>query len=231
MASEPSTSAPDPRRSEAVENYSKAIFALQQRAGGSAVSTNALADRLGVTPGSVSAMVKKMADLGLAEHRPYYGVVLTSDGERLALEVLRHHRLLETYLAEHLGVPWDRVHDEAERLEHVISEELEALIAKKLGNPTHDPHGDPIPSAELVLDHDETVSLDDLATGIPGCFVRVSDADPELLRYLDGLGITLGATLEVLGREPFGGPLRVKAGTGEHLLGVPAAQAMRIAVG
>ena len=121
--------------------------ALQQRAGGEPVTTNALAERCGVTPASASAMVKKLAERGLAIHEPYHGVRLTPAGERLALEMLRHHRLLELYLAEHLDVPWDRVHDEAEALEHVLSEDLEARIAAKLGHPTHDPHGDPIPVA------------------------------------------------------------------------------------
>ena len=113
------------------------------------MATNDLADRLGVTPASVSAMLKKLAERGLVEHVPYKGVLLTGEGRRVALEVMRHHRLLELYLAEHLGVPWDRVHEEAEALEHVISEDLEARIAAKLGEPTHDPHGDPIPSADL----------------------------------------------------------------------------------
>jgi DtxR family Mn-dependent transcriptional regulator len=129
------------RPSEAIEDYAKAIYALARRGEGT-VTTNALADRLGVTPASVSAMLKKLADRGLAEHEPYRGVQLTPDGERVALEVMRHHRLLELYLVEHLDVPWDRVHEEAEALEHVLSEDLEARIAAKLGNPTHDPHGD-----------------------------------------------------------------------------------------
>jgi len=134
--------------SAAVEDYAKAIFGLQAELEGP-VSTTALADRLAVTPASASGMVKKLGELGLVEHKPYKGVALTAKGRRVALEVLRHHRLLEAYLANDLGVPWDRVHDEAEVLEHVLSEELEALIAAKLGHPTHDPHGDPIPDANL----------------------------------------------------------------------------------
>jgi DtxR family Mn-dependent transcriptional regulator len=133
--------------SPAIEDYAKAIYSLEQREG--EVSTNALAERLGVTAGSASSMVRKLAELGLVEHEPYHGVALTEQGTRVALEVLRHHRLLELYLAEALDVPWDRVHEEAEVLEHVLSEELEALISAKLGNPTHDPHGDPIPDANL----------------------------------------------------------------------------------
>src|SRR6188472_42713 len=147
--------------SDAVEDYAKTIYALARRTGG-VVSTNALAERLHVTAPSVSGMVKKLDEEGLVEHVPYKGVRLTDEGERLALEVLRHHRLLELYLAEHLGVPWDRVHEEAEALEHVLSEDLEARIAAKLGNPTHDPHGDPIPDAELHLAEATTGSLADL---------------------------------------------------------------------
>src|SRR5579863_5473489 len=137
-------------RSPAIDDYAKAIFALQSR-GEEPVSTNALAERLGITPGSVSAMLKKLDELGLITHVPYRGVRLTPAGRRLALEVIRHHRLLESFLAYRLGMPWDRVDAEAEILEHVLSEDLEQLIAAKLGNPTVDPHGDPIPSAELEL--------------------------------------------------------------------------------
>src|SRR4051794_24514527 len=166
----------------AVEDYAKAIYALQRRYG--AVSTTALAERLGVTPASVSAVLKKLDGLGLARHEPYHGVVLSAAGRRLALEGLRHPRLLELYLSQSLGLPWDRVHAEAEVLEHVISEELEALIADKLGHPTHDPHGDPIPDEALHIDEGETVALGTLERGARGVFVRVSDSDPEMLRYL-----------------------------------------------
>ena len=221
--------ATDPRRpSEAIEDYAKAIYALQRRAREGGVSTNDLADRLGVTPGSVSAMVKKLAERGLTVHEPYRGVQLTSEGERVALEVMRHHRLLELYLVEHLDVPWDRVHAEAEALEHVISEDLEARIAAKLGNPTHDPHGDPIPDAALHIDEGVTVRLSDLNAGDRGRFVRVSDADPEMLRYLSDRGVTLGDSLVVLERQPFDGPVSVRLGEHEHVFGGLLAAAMRI---
>src|SRR6059036_937525 len=163
--------------------------AVTRRRSASAVSTTALAERLRVTAASASSMVKKLAEMGLVSHEPYRGVRLTSDGMKVALEVLRHHRLLERYLAEELGVPWDRVHDEAEVLEHVLSEELEALIAAKLGHPTHDPHGDPIPSADLVLVEEAHSSLASLDAGASGVLVRVSDAEPEMLRYLAERGI------------------------------------------
>jgi DtxR family Mn-dependent transcriptional regulator len=215
------------RHSDAVEDYAKAIYALARRSGG-IVSTNELAQRLQVTPGSVSAMVKKLAERGLVEHVPYRGVALTPDGERVALEVLRHHRLLELYLFEHLGVPWDRVHEEAEALEHVISEDLEARIAAKLGHPTHDPHGDPIPDADLRIDEGSTRALADLEPGNKGRFVRVSDSDPAMLRYLDERGVRLGDAFEVLARQPFGGPLTVRFGDEPQVLGGALAAAMRV---
>jgi DtxR family Mn-dependent transcriptional regulator len=226
-ANEPHT---HPRSREAIENYAKAIYALQHKGGGEPVGTNLLAERLGVTAGSVSAMLRKLDEEGLVEHVPYRGVTLTDSGERLALEVLRHHRLLELYLAEHLGVPWDRVHQEAEALEHVLSEDLERRIAAKLGDPTHDPHGDPIPSAELIIDEGDTRALDALAPGACGRFVRVSDEDPEMLRYLAERGITLGEDLEVVARQPFGGPLTVRIAGAEHILGGRLAHSMRIEV-
>ncbi len=215
------------RPSEAIQDYAKAIYALERRADGP-VSTNDLAERLGVTPASVSAMLKKLAERGLVEHVPYKGVLLTAEGRRVALEVMRHHRLLETYLAEHLGVPWDRVHAEAEALEHVISEDLEARIAAKLGEPTHDPHGDPIPSADLRIDEGESHALESLQAGATGRFVRVSDEDPEMLRYLDERGVRLGDDLEVVDRQPFGGPLTVRFGGTLHTLGGGLARAMRV---
>ena len=213
--------------SDAIENYAKAIYSLQRRERGP-VTTNALAERLGVTPASASAMVKKLAERDLVEHEPYRGFSLTKAGESVALEVLRHHRLLELYLVEHLGVPWDRVHEEAEALEHVLSDDLEARIAAKLGNPTHDPHGDPIPGADLTIDEGETRSLAELEPGDRGTFVRVSDSDPEMLRYLDQRGVRLGDRLEVVDRQPFGGPLTVRFGRASQVLGGSLAAAMRV---
>ena len=212
--------------SPAVEDYAKAIYALQR--GDGAVSTTALAERLGVTAASASGMVRKLDEHGLVTHVPYRGVRLTDEGTRLALEVLRHHRLLELYLAESLGVPWDRVHEEAEVLEHVLSEELEALIAAKLGNPTHDPHGDPIPSADLEMPDEPTRSLAELEPGSQGTFVRVSDSDPEMLRYLAERSIAPGADVRVEDKQPFGGPLFVAINDQTHVLGGKLAAAMRV---
>jgi len=214
-------------RTPAVEDYSKAIFTLESRSG-EPVSTTALAERLAITPGSVSAMLKRLDELGLITHIPYRGVRLTEDGRLIALEVIRHHRLLESYLADVLGMPWDRVHDEAEVLEHVISEDLEALIAAKLGHPTIDPHGDPIPSVEFELEEPRTLGLDELAIGSTGRFVRVSDSDPEMLRYLAEQGIGIGEELEVMERQPFGGPLFVRFGERTHALGDALTRAMRV---
>jgi DtxR family Mn-dependent transcriptional regulator len=216
--------------SASIQDYAKAVYALESREG-AAVSTNDLAGRLGVTPGSVSAMVRKLSEVGLLEHEPYRGVRLTEQGRRVALEVLRHHRLIELFLAEELGMPWDRVHDEAEVLEHVLSEDLERLIAARLGNPTVDPHGDPIPSAAFEVDEGQTRSLDELEPGAAGRFVRVSDSDPEMLRYLSHQGIALGERLQVTGRQPFGGPVFVRCGAGDVALGGQLARAMRIEVG
>src|SRR3954451_2449501 len=214
--------------SAAVEDYAKAIYALQVACGGP-VSNNALAERLGVSAASASNMVKKLDPHGLVSHVPYRGVELTAAGRRVALEFLRHHRLLELYLSQSLGVPWDRVHDEAEVLEHHISEELEDLIANALGNPTHDPHGDPIPTRDLVLVEPPAATLDTLEAGQCGRFTRVSDHDPEMLRYLADRGIAPGDNFEVMDKHPFGGPLFVRFGEGDvQGFGGLLAAAMRV---
>jgi DtxR family transcriptional regulator, Mn-dependent transcriptional regulator len=213
--------------SEAVEDYVKAIYALAHRLEGP-VPTSALAERLDVAPSSVTAMLKRLDEAGLVSHEPYRGVELTADGERVALEVLRHHRLLEAFLAEELGMPWDRVHDEAEVLEHYISEEFERRIAAALGDPDLDPHGDPIPSAELDVAADRTVPLAELEPGLRATFARVSDSDPAMLRYLDERGVSLGDELEVLERQPFDGPLTVRFGDQLHVRGGTLARAMRV---
>lgn len=216
------------RAGEGAENYAKAIYHLQQR-GDRAVHTGAIAERVGVTPASASAMVRRMAEDGLVEHAPYHGVRLTRRGQDLALEVMRHHRLIESFLA-HLGMPWDRVHQEAERLEHVISEDLEELIARHLGDPTHDPHGDPIPTAELEIDEPDTRRLSDMEPGDRGTVVRISDSDPAMLRYLAELEVSPGDSVSVVDRQPFGGPLTVRFPSGERTLGGAVTDAMRVAV-
>jgi len=218
-----------PTVSEAVQDYAKAIYSLSRRTG-KPVATSALAERLDVSPASASAMLKRLTTLGLVTHQLYRGTELTETGQRVALEVIRHHRLLELYLAEALGMSWDRVHAEAEVLEHAISPELSELIAEKLGHPTHDPHGDPIPSADGSIDEQVTVPLADVETGQSGIFTRISDSDPEMLRYLSQRGIAPGDALEVTERQPFDGPLTVRFGEREHALGGTLARMMRVAV-
>src|SRR3954462_14385339 len=219
----------DPQISSAVEDYAKAIYALEALGPGT-VTTTAIAERMGVTAASASGMVRKLCELELVSHEPYKGVQLTAKGARVALEVLRHHRLLELYLAQDLGVPWDRVHDEAEVLEHVLSEELEDLIAAKLGDPTHDPHGDPIPTRDLVIEETPSLALSALEPGASGTFVRISDSDPAMLRYRAEHGIAPGDAFEVIEKQPFGGPLFASFGDAVHVLGGQLADAMRVQV-
>ena len=213
--------------SPTAEDYAKALYALEARSA-RPVGTNALAERLGLTAGSVSAMLRKLAELGLLRLMPYHGVVLTEEGRRLALEVMRHHRLIELFLADQLGMPWDRVHQEAEVLEHWLSEDLEAAIAEKLGNPTIDPHGDPIPSADLRIDEGSSVSLSSLAPGQQGIFVRVSDSDPEMLRYLSERDVTPGERVHVIDRQPFDGPMFLQLAGRQLVLGGTLIASMRI---
>ncbi len=218
---------PKRRTNEGAENYAKALYELQSREA-SAVGTTAVAERLGVTPASASGMLRRLADEGVVEYTPYHGARLTPEGERIALEVIRHHRLIELFLSEELGMPWDRVHAEAEVLEHHISEELEELIADKLGEPALDPHGDPIPDRDLALSADDSVPLTELDPGEEGIFTRVSDSDAEMLRYLTERAIQPGARLLVKGREPFGGPLMVEIAGHTHPLGPELAGSMRV---
>jgi DtxR family transcriptional regulator, Mn-dependent transcriptional regulator len=209
--------------SEAVENYIKAIYEMQQVGG--RVTTNALAERLAVKPASVTGMLKKLSEERprLVDYERHRGVSLTPAGKRIALEVIRHHRLIELYLQQALGYAWDEVHDEADKLEHVISEEFEDRIAKMLGNPEFDPHGDPIPAKDGTVRERVTPALTNLQIGQSGRVARVSDGDPALLRYLAELGIIPDATLTVAERGPFGGPLMVRVGetpnAPEHALG------------
>ena len=219
---------PAAANTEAVEDYAKAIFSLQRR-DGAAVGTTAIAERLGVSPGTATAMVKRLADLGLARHEPYKGATLTPAGDKVALEVIRHHRLIESYLADALGMPWDRVHDEAEVLEHYISEELEERMAAALGDPSRDPHGDPIPDRELAIEEADGIALAELEAGESATFTRVSDADPEMLRYLADHDIRPGSTVAVRDREPFGGALTVVVNDTTHAIGSQLARRMVVA--
>jgi len=204
------------KASESVQDYLKAIYSLTES--GAEVTTSAIAQRLQVSPASVTAMVKRLAENGHLRHHRYQGVELTESGLTLALEVIRHHRLLEAYLHKSLGVSWDKVHDEAEVLEHVISEDLEDRISAALGNPSHDPHGDPIPPKKgkhKVVHH---LALAETESG-PATIERVSDRDPAALRYLAKLGLRPGASITVDEQSPFGGPVWVKVGKKRHAVG------------
>jgi DtxR family Mn-dependent transcriptional regulator len=207
---------PKPDLSVAIQDYLKVIYKL--RASGQRATTTGISKEMGVAPSSATSMVKKLAALGLAEHAPYRGVELTEPGRKIALEVIRHHRLLEQYLAETLGVPIDAVHDEADRLEHVISEELEARIDEQLGFPTHDPHGDPIPDVRLNVALQDLRSLDVLEPGEEATVRRVPDGDAALLRYLAGLTLVPGRRVTMRRSEPFGGPLTVDVEGSEHAI-------------
>jgi DtxR family transcriptional regulator, Mn-dependent transcriptional regulator len=218
---------PRRRTNEGAENYAKALYELQ-RPDGAPVGTTAMAERLGVTPASASGMLKRLADEGVVSYEPYHGARLTPEGERIALEMIRHHRLLELFLAEVLGMPWDRVHAEAEVLEHHISEELEELIAAKLGEPALDPHGDPIPDRDLAIGADDSFPLTDLKPGEKAVLTRVSDSDASILRYLAEQSIQPGTSLRVRSHEPFGGPLVVEVAGRTHPLGPELADRMRV---
>jgi DtxR family transcriptional regulator, Mn-dependent transcriptional regulator len=215
---------------EGAENYAKAIYHLQGRSD-EPVHTNAVAERLGVTAASASAMLRRLSDEGLVDYEPYHGARLTPKGEAVALETIRHHRLIELFLAEVLGMPWDRVHEEAEVLEHHISEELEELIAAKLGQPALDPHGDPIPDRDLAISSDDSVPLTELDPGERGMFARVSDSDASMLRYLAERNIQPGDRFLVKDREPFGGAVVVEIAGRTHPLGPQLAESMRVSRG
>ena len=193
-----------------VEDYLKAIYDLER--GAQPATTNEIAERLAISPASVSGMVRRLADQGLITHEPYRGVRLTSDGRQAALRTLRRHRILECYLTEVLGYPWDRVHDEAEQLEHAASEELIERMASALGDPAHDPHGAPIPSREGEVDEPTLRTLADAAVGEQVRVRQVMDKDAERLRYLAELGIRPGALVRILERAPFDGPITVGVG-------------------
>lgn len=207
----------DVEHTQAVEDYLKVIFLLGSE--GESATTSQIAGRLGVAPPSVSAMVRRLAAGDLVEQPDRRGVALTAHGERHALRVVRRHRLLETYLAQALGVPWDEVHDEAEALEHALSERLEDRIDQALGHPTHDPHGDPIPPRSG--EHAEVwgAPLESAPPGSTFGVERVSDRDSAALRYLADLGIRPGVDLTVEERAPFGGPLWIRVGGERQALG------------
>ncbi len=215
-------------RSVAVEDYIRAIYQLQGASAG--VTTTAVAKEMGVSAASATNMIKKLAGMGLVRHSPYRGVTLTRPGEKIALEILRHHRLIELFLSETLGIPWDEVHAEAHKLEHVLSERLEDHISEFLGDPTEDPHGDPIPTKSGAVAEPPLRLLEELAPGTRARIRRVSDQHPEHLRYFSQLGLVPNATVAVLKREPFGGALHVQVEPGtENILDAALAREIWVA--
>jgi len=213
-----------------IEDYLKSIYVLtlaEERA-----STNQIAERMGVTPASVTGMLKRLAtnDPPLLEYQKHHGVVLTAEGEKVALEMIRHHRLLELFLHETLGYPWDEVHAEADRLEHVISEVFEERIAQALGDPNHDPHGDPIPTRDLILPQMSWARLDMLREGQQAIVQRVDNETPELLRYLSSIGVIPGIHLEVVGFSEFDGNLHLRVGETVLVLGPGVTQQIYVEV-
>jgi DtxR family Mn-dependent transcriptional regulator len=214
----------------ATEDYLKSIYELtllDERA-----STNQIAERMGVTPASVTGMLKRLAsnDPPLLEYHKHRGVALTVEGEKVALEIIRHHRLLELYLHDRLGYSWDQVHDEAERLEHVISEDFEERIALLLGDPLHDPHGDPIPTRDLQVLPESWVRLKDLRAGQRAIVQRVEDENADLLRYLSGIGLVPQARLAVTGYSEFDGNLQLKVGDRVLVLGPGVTRQVQVEV-
>ncbi|MCO4257333.1 metal-dependent transcriptional regulator [Pseudarthrobacter cellobiosi] len=199
------TSAP----SSSIEDYVKVIYGFTEWQD-KPITSSQLAQRLGVANSSVSEMVRKLKDQGLVDHKPYSAITLTESGVRLALSMVRRHRLIETYLVQELGYSWDEVHDEAELLEHAVSDTFIERMAAKLGNPQRDPHGDPIPAADGTVLLPEAHLLGELDPGHTGRITRISDENPDLLRYLSAEEIDLDAEVEVVGRKPFGGALVVR---------------------
>lgn len=211
---------------EAMQNYLKTIYRIQERDG--TVSTSSLATAMSVSAPSATGMIKKLVRCRTVRYTPYRGVVLTTAGRQIALEVIRHHRLLELYLAASLGYGWDAVHEEAERLEHVISEEFEERVFEVLGRPTRDPHGEPIPTKEGTLPTWNHDCLADLEPGAAGTIRQVRDGSPDMLRYLGARGLVPDAAIRIVEKAPFNGPLTVKVGPTTHALGRELAQHIRV---
>jgi len=203
--------------SQSIEDYLKVIYEIQNTDG--KVTTTSLSNKLGIAPASVTGMLKKLSSKKLVTHKKYQGVQLTESGKKIALEVLRHHRLIELYLKEALGVPWDKVHEEAEKWEHVLSEDIEDRIDKFLGHPTSDPHGSPIPSRDGKIAERKCYCLADVEPGHKAIIAEVSDHDASMLRYLGELGFYPETNIEIDSVEPFNGPMRINIKNKIRILG------------
>jgi len=204
------------------------VYLLQQ--GHERVQTSLLADALAITAPSTTEMAKKLARAKLVSHEPYRGIRLTAAGERIALEIVRHHRLIELFLVEALGYGWDEVHDEAERLEHAMSDRLADRIAEYLGDPHFDPHGDPIPSVEGAVRELSLTPLSEWPLDTPGVVTRLLNQAPDLLRYLSEKGLTIGAEVEVMQRDPFEGPVTLRVSGEEQAISPHVAQYVLLAM-
>lgn len=203
--------------SQSVEDYLKTIYKLEL--GGAVPSTSTIAEAMNVSSASATNMAKRLDKMGLVNYRSYKGATLTDAGKKIALEVIRHHRLLELYLSEEMGYSWDQVHDEAEKLEHHISEQFEDKIAELLNNPTHDPHGDPIPTKDGVMPEQKVNSLTEAKVGEPYLISQVKDQDPELLRYLEKKGLLPGLKITIKDKAPFNGPVTIATESSEEVIG------------
>jgi DtxR family Mn-dependent transcriptional regulator len=216
--------------SASVEDYLKTIYELELRDG--AAGTNEIAAALHIAAPSVSGMIRRLSSQGLVTHEPYKGAQLTRAGKRAALRTIRRHRVIEAYLTQALGYAWDRVHDEAERLEHAASDELIDRMASAIGEPETDPHGAPIPTREGTLEAEPTLAaLADLNDGTVARIARVGDRDADRLRYLATLGVAIGEEVELLSREPYGGPITLRVGSKRRVIGEELARAVLVTVG
>ncbi len=209
-----------------VEDYLKAIWMLQQQE--SPVATSRIAERLGLTSAAVTAMVKRLAEQGVLRHEPYYGVRLTAAGELAALRIIRRHRVLELFLVEKLGYEWDRVHDEAERLEHAVSDELIERLARLMGEPERDPHGNAIPTAAGEMDTRRHPALGDLEPGDTRRVLEVEVEEPEQLRYLGSMDLYPGSEVEVVRKQPFEGPISLQVNGTPQVISHSLAQRIRV---
>ncbi|HET6527990.1 MAG TPA: metal-dependent transcriptional regulator [Balneolaceae bacterium] len=213
--------------SQSIEDYLKTIYKLGSEGGNS--STTRIAEAMGVSSASATNMVKKLAKMGLVDYQSYKGAALTKTGQKMALEIIRHHRLLELYLMEMMGYSWDEVHDEAEKLEHHISEQFEDKIAELLDHPTHDPHGDPIPTKEGIMPKMQAHPLINSEEGHTYLISRVKDQDPELLRYLEKVGLLPGVKVVIKEKAPFKGPITLRIEDDEQVIGYDMAKNLFIA--
>ena len=214
--------------SQTVEDYIKVIYKYQVEEGSPTVSTKDIAEALEISAASVTSMIKRISKMGLAEYKSYQGVKLTEAGKKVALEIIRHHRLLELYLSEIMGYSWDEVHDEAEHLEHHISEQFEDTISEMLGHPQYDPHGDPIPAKNGELPPLDSDLLTEVGENKSYIIKRITDQNPELLRYLGELGLKPNAEIDLLSQAPFKGPVSLRLNDEKVIIGYEVASHIHV---